>query len=126
MGIRRLRAVVAAITLGVVLVGGMTPAWAEERGTWGKFGLGVAAMLSNAVYMPLKLGYAGLGAVTGGITYALTGGSRETADNVWVASMGGDYVVVPDNLTGDKPLEFSSAAQDQKNNDLGYTTDSPY
>ena len=143
MGIRRMRSVVAVITLGAVLVaGGVTPAQAEERGTWGKFGLGVAAMLTNVVYMPLKLGYAGLGAVTGGITYALTGGSRETADSVWIASMGGDYVVVPDNLTGEKPLEFSgtprmaegssiveepaSVAQDQPGNDFGYTTESPY
>jgi len=36
-----------------------------------------------------------------------TGGSYETAEDVWVASLGGSYVIVPAMLTGEQPIEFS-------------------
>ncbi len=94
--------------LSVVLVAGPgTGVAAEERGTWADAGIGVGTVLANVIYMPAKLVYATLGTVTGGLTYALTGGSYETAENVWVASLGGNYVVTPDMLTGERSVEFS-------------------
>jgi hypothetical protein len=102
--------VVAGAALGALVAAGAVPAVAaEQRGPWAEAGLGLGTVLANAVYMPVKLCYAGLGAATGGLTYALTGGSRETADNVWEASLGGTYVLVPDMLTGEKSIQFSGA-----------------
>ena len=105
------RVVVMAVGLavGLVVAAGMqAPAQAEEeRGTWAEAGIGVGAMLANVLYMPAKLVYAGLGTITGGLTYALTGGSYDTAESVWVASLGGNYVVTPDMLTGERSIEFS-------------------
>lgn len=104
----RARLIMAGLTLGAVLVaGGATTAAAGERGYWSEAGLGAGAALTNVVYMPCKLAYAALGTITGGLTYALTGGSYETAENVWLASLGGSYVITPDMLTGKRPVEFS-------------------
>lgn len=103
------KTMVAGLTLGALLAAGTGPASAAEprESYWTDAGLGVGAILANTVYMPAKITYALLGAVTGGLTYALTGGSYETADNVWTASLSGSYVVVPDMLTGRRPIEFS-------------------
>jgi hypothetical protein len=110
---RRLAAAAAGLTVGVVLMAGAgRPARAEEeRGTWAQAGLGFGTVLANAVYMPAKLVYATLGTVTGGLTYALTGGSYETAESVWVASLGGNYVLTPDMLTGERSVEFSGTPE---------------
>jgi hypothetical protein len=110
---RRLAAAAAGLTVGVVvMVGAGSPARAEEeRGTWAQAGLGIGTVLANVAYMPAKLVYATLGTVTGGLTYALTGGSYETAQSVWVASLGGNYVLTPDMLTGERSVEFSGTPE---------------
>ena len=109
------RMMVTGLALGALLVGGAAPAAAsEQRGYWAEAGLGVGAMLANSLYMPAKLAYAALGTVTGGLTYALTGGSYETAETVWTASLGGSYVVVPDMLTGERPVEFWGAPKTEQ------------
>ena len=53
-------------------------------------GVGLATAVANVFYIPAKLGYAVLGGVTGGLGYALTGGNKQVAERVWVASFGGD------------------------------------
>jgi len=112
MRVGQWRRAVAGSVLGGLLVAGIaTEAAAEERGYWAEAGLGVGSVLANVAYMPAKITYAALGTVTGGLAYALTGGSYETAQNVWTASLGGSYVVVPDMLTGERPLQFAGAPE---------------
>jgi hypothetical protein len=104
----RWRSTVAALALGALLAAGTMPAAAaEQEGYWTGAGLGVGAVLANFLYMPAKLTYAALGTVTGALTYALTGGSYETAESVWEAALGGSYVVVPDMLTGQREIQFA-------------------
>jgi hypothetical protein len=62
--------------------------------------------------MPAKLVYATLGAVTGGFAFALTGGDMQTAETVWVTSMGGTYVITPRMLQGEDPVAFSGTPGD--------------
>jgi hypothetical protein len=95
----------AAVAVMLTMASGATARAGDTP--WKSAGLGVGAILSNVVYMPVKIVYAAIGSVTGGLAYALTGGSYETAQNVWVASLGGTYVIVPDMLTGETPVEFS-------------------
>jgi len=64
-------------------------------------------VLSNVVYMPAKLCYATLGGLTGGLAFALTAGDLQTAETVWVTTMGGTYVVTPGMLQGQEPIAFS-------------------
>ena len=39
--------------------------------------------------------------------WALTGGNTQVANTVWRSSLGGDYVLTPDMLTGKQPIYFS-------------------
>ncbi len=65
------------------------------------------AVVANVVYMPVKIVYAGLGTLTGGLAYLLTVGDTETANKVWSPSIGGSYVVTPSMLRGDEPVLFN-------------------
>jgi hypothetical protein len=88
----------------VVGLGGATPAHA---GFLDDAGWGTLTVLSNALYMPAKLVYATLGGITGGLAYALTLGDSQTAETVWVTSMGGNYVITPGMLRGEEAIAFS-------------------
>jgi len=69
-------------------------------------GLGIAAALSSLVYGPIKIVYATLGTVIGGIGWGLSGGDSEVLNAVLLPSVRGDYVVTPAHLRGQEPLEF--------------------
>jgi len=69
-------------------------------------GMEAASGLATIVYFPLKAVFALGGGIVGGLTYAFTGGDEEATNKVWHTSMEGDYMVEPENLTGEKPLNF--------------------
>ena len=71
-------------------------------------GMGTAAVLANVFYMPTKLVYATLGGVTGGFAYVLTGANYQVAERVWTPSLGGNYVLNPEQLRGNQPIYFSA------------------
>ena len=73
-----------------------------EPTTGQKFASGALTML----YFPVKTAYAGLGGIVGGLAYVLTGGDMERAEIVWTPTMKGTYVITPEQLWGDKPIEF--------------------
>ena len=103
MRMRGWRGVVAATALAVSL-GSAQPARAgflEDAG-WGSL-----TVLSNIVYMPVKLVYATLGGLTGGIALGLTGGDMDVADSIWVTSMGGNYVLTPPMLRGEESISIA-------------------
>src|SRR5439155_6170962 len=70
-------------------------------------GWGSLTVLSNAVYMPAKIVYATLGGLTGGLAFALTAGDLQTAETVWVTTMGGTYVITTRMLQGEEPIAFA-------------------
>ena len=69
-------------------------------------GMSAASAVATIVYFPVKAAFSLAGGIVGGLTYAFTGGNEEATKDVWNASMGGDYMVEPKNLTGEKPLNF--------------------
>jgi hypothetical protein len=73
-------------------------------------GLGVGSALANVVYVPAKVVYAGLGLLTGGAAYVLTGGSSTVANRILTPSVRGTYVITPRHLTGEEPVEFVGKA----------------
>lgn len=83
------------------------PQPADNNVNWPGAGYGVGALLCNVVYIPAKLVYALLGGIVGGGTYLLTAGNIQTANTVWRSSLGGDYVVTPQMLAGQQPINFS-------------------
>jgi hypothetical protein len=77
------------------------PGFLEDAG-WGSL-----TVLSNVVYMPVKLVYATLGGLTGGIALGLTGGDLDVAETIWVTSMGGNYVLTPPMLRGEESISVA-------------------
>jgi hypothetical protein len=74
---------------------------------WPGAGYGAGALLCNVLYIPAKLVYAILGGIVGGGTYLITAGNSQAANTVWRSSLGGDYVVTPQMLAGQQPINFS-------------------
>ena len=95
------------IVATAVLLAGLAAARPAAAGYLGDAGWGTLTVLTNVVYMPAKLIYATAGAVTGGFAFALTGGDLQTAETVWVTSMGGTYVITPSMLQGQEPIAFT-------------------
>lgn len=63
-------------------------------------------VLANIVYFPAKVLFAGGGALTSGIAYLATLGNPAPSDQIWDASVDGDYVVTPAMVAGDRPVQF--------------------
>src|SRR5262249_15007307 len=78
---------------------------------WPGVGIGAGTILTNVVYVPAKLAYGILGAIAGGAGYAVTGGNMQVANSIWRSSLGGDYVLTPDMMTGKKPIYFSGTSE---------------
>jgi hypothetical protein len=96
----------------------VTPAWSQsssddtQQGTASGAGLQAAAAVSTILYFPLKAAFAIAGGIVGGLTYVFSGGSEQTAKNVWIPSMYGTYVITPEHLTGDRSVRFLGVASD--------------
>jgi hypothetical protein len=69
-------------------------------------GLGISSALLTLVYAPVKVVYATGGLLVGGLAYCFSGGDREVAKVVVTPSLLGDYVVTPQHLSRERPLEF--------------------
>ena len=74
---------------------------------WPGAGYGAGALVCNLLYIPAKMTYAILGGIVGGGTYLVTAGNSQAANTVWRSSLGGDYVVTPQMLAGQQPINFS-------------------
>jgi hypothetical protein len=107
-GVRSLASLALLFALSV-----STPVHAEEkqeRNLGLHYGLGVGAAVCSLVYGPVKVVYATLGAITSGFAWVLTGGRTDVAREIITASVRGDYVVTPENLTFNEPLVFTGRA----------------
>jgi len=72
-------------------------------------GYGAGAALASVFYIPAKVTYAGLGLITGGLGYILSGGKADVANNIIYPAVRGNYVVTPSHLKGTEPLYFVGA-----------------
>jgi hypothetical protein len=78
---------------------------------WKGVGVGAGTVAANLLYVPAKLVYGILGGIGGGAGYALTGGNQQVANTIWRSSLGGDYVLTPEMITGKQPVHFSGPTQ---------------
>jgi len=67
---------------------------------------GLGSVFASVFYTPLKITYAGLGLITGGLGYVLSGGRPEVANNIIYPAVRGSYVITPTQLKGQKPVIF--------------------
>ena len=82
---------------------------AAEQPVSSEAGWGVGAALASVFYIPAKVTYAGLGLLTGGLGWVLTGGRADVANNIIYPAIGGNYVVTPSHLKGTEPIYFVGA-----------------
>ena len=102
------------VALGIGGTPGPATAQAQERNVAYHMGLGTAAFILTIPYGVGKIIYALGGAVTGGLAWALTGGRRDIARAIIEPTLRGDYVIVPENLTMERPLTFSGRDPQQQ------------
>jgi len=69
-------------------------------------GYGVGSVLASILYSPAKITYAGLGLITGGLGFVLSGGNTDVATTIINPAVRGNYVVTPRHLKGEEPLVF--------------------
>jgi hypothetical protein len=102
---------VALIVVALCLVAQVAVAQRDEHPNyWADAGYGTLAMVTSIVYMPVKLVYACIGGLTGGLAYAVTAGDIEAANRVWSPSVGGTWMISPAMLRGEEPVLFSGAS----------------
>ena len=98
--------IVAAVAM---LIGweGSTAIAADESGNSASgAGLQAASWLATVPYGAAKVVYAVGGGLVGGLAWVMTGGNTDVAKAIWSPSMTGNYIVQPQNLTGDRALHF--------------------
>jgi hypothetical protein len=83
-----------------------TPTGDASTGTPSGVGMQAASAVATILYFPFKAAFAIGGGVVGGLAYAFSGGSEQTAKNIWIPSIYGTYIITPDHLKGDKPVRF--------------------
>lgn len=64
-------------------------------------------ILADLFYVPAKIGFAGVGALTSGAAYLITLGDTNVSTNIWNSSVNGDYVLTPAMIDGDEPIHFT-------------------
>jgi hypothetical protein len=74
----------------------------------------VAALGASLLYAPFKLVLAIGGGIVGGLAYAFSGGSEQTAKGIWIPSMYGTYLITPEHLKGDRPVRFFGIAAENE------------
>ncbi|HKF27746.1 MAG TPA: hypothetical protein VKB29_00870 [Candidatus Binataceae bacterium] len=83
----------------------------ENGVNWPGAGYGAVALFGNLLYFPAKLVYAILGTIVGGGTYLVTAGNAQAASTVFRSALGGDYVLTPQMVAGQQPINFSGPTQ---------------
>lgn len=75
---------------------------------------GASVVLANVIYMPAKVLYAAGGGLVAGAAYLFSAGDKDVAKPILDAAIGGDYLVEPEHLSGDKQLVFFGQSQEQQ------------
>jgi hypothetical protein len=116
------RSLFIGATLGLLIAWTGNPAVAAEEqsgtGPEGAAGLQAASWLATIPYGAVKVAYALGGGIVGGLTWVMSGGDTAAAKAVWIPSMTGDYIVQPQNLTGEKPLHFVGTSSEKPQPEL--------
>jgi len=74
--------------------------------TAGEVGYGAGSFVASLFYTPVKVTYAVLGLVAGGLGWVVTAGRTDVTKNIIAPAVRGDYVVAPSHLRGERPLVF--------------------
>ncbi len=103
----------AIVGLLIVLTGSPAIAAEGSDSSAGGVALEATSWLLTIPYGAVKVAYALGGGIVGGLAWVVTGGNTEVAEAVWVPSITGDYIVRPENLSGERPIHFVGRGSDK-------------
>lgn len=83
-----------AIVLLIVI--GLSPASLRAEETIEKAGVAVGVTAGNLWFMPIKAIAVTVGALSGALSYVVTGGDTEVTRQVWQDTLQGPYVITPE------------------------------
>lgn len=63
-------------------------------------------VLANVPYVPVKIVFAGLGALASGVSYVATLGQSNLPDSIWDGAVKGNYVLTPRMVEGRDTIHF--------------------
>ena len=86
------------------------PAPSPEVTTRQDLGYGFGSVVASMFYSPVKVTYAGLGLLTGGIGYLLSAGRTDVANDIIFPAVRGDYIITPNHLKGEERVVFVGSA----------------
>lgn len=96
---------VSAFVLGVLLVAG-APTKSSAEDLIEKSGAAIGMGVGNLVYVPAKAVSVFIGALSGVLSYVLTGGDTEVAQQVWRDTQSEPYYITPElakKAIGERP-----------------------
>lgn len=79
---------------------------AREQSAGEDLGYGMGSVVASILYSPLKVTYAGLGLVTGGLGFLLSAGQAEVADQIIYPAVTGNYIITRRHLKGEERVVF--------------------
>jgi hypothetical protein len=91
-----------ALSLGVSL----SPSAARSEDRIEKAGVAVGVTAGNLVYVPLKAISVTMGALSGALSYVLTGGNADLSRQIWRDTQEGPYIITPERAEraiGERP-----------------------
>lgn len=118
--LRRLPLITVVLIVTVCASMVTTPVWSQlstedqQQGTASGAGMQAASAVSTILYFPFKAAFAIGGGIVGGLAYAFSGGSEQTAKNIWIPSVYGTYVITPEHLTGARAVRFLGVAAESE------------
>ena len=107
MKLRPPRLTSAALLTALLLVTGASPAEAQDPTTLKDAMLGIGSGLCTLVYTPLKITYATTGTAVGGLVWLFSAGHSASMQSVLKTTAGGDYVVTPEHLRGQRVIQWT-------------------
>jgi hypothetical protein len=90
---RRIGSLVAALTCATVVLS-TVPLRAEEFVE--KAGVAVGVTAGNLWFVPIKAITVTIGAMSGALSYVVTGGNRELTEQIWRDTLQGPYLITPE------------------------------
>lgn len=101
---KRLRTLIGSAVVVGLLWPGSSSAQPAGKTQSGEFARGVFAPVLSVGYFPIKFATGVAGAVLGGVSGFLTGGSERAAEGIWHPMTGGTYFITPEVLDGERPF----------------------
>ena len=90
---RRIESLVAALAFATVVLSTL-PVRAEEFVE--KAGVAVGVTAGNLWFVPIKAITVTIGAMSGALSYVVTGGNRELTEQIWRDTLQGPYLITPE------------------------------